>query len=427
MNELSEIDKALLQSIKNEIEKRAGLPATESLSQKDYDFLQYFIEEFTGETLGRTTIKRIWKNDFQRLPHLSTLDILSKLAFNKDWHTAKKQFVESKAFENQAFSEITKSRKPFHDKPGIRMKILAALGVLILAGAALYYLPSLAPIDASGVSFSAVPTVDLSIPNSVVFSYDVKSYRAKHFYIQQSWDPARKVEISAANTKQTDIYYEPGYHYAKLMADDEVLKEIPVHIRYDDWFVRVRYPDSKLIKVDDENLETTGYLGLKRNYAERLEEDEVFQLGYMLSRDFNLPADDLHLKASIRFDSVNVDPCPTMNLLIKGTDGYAWITMGTRGCESNFGLVFSDVYISGKSNDLTTMAMDAFLWQEVGVKASNGKYQLLINNKVAQEGSYSKKLGELKEVDFFFNGIGSIDEIRISDSTDKSFVSQNFN
>lgn len=428
MNELSEIDKDLLNQIKRNIETKAGL-ATENLSQKDYDFLQYYIEEFTGEVLSLTTIKRIWKNDFQRLPHLSTLDILSKLSYDHDWHTLRKRFVETKG---QIKNELktggsTTEPMPTVRSSRVRVKIAAAAGMLVLGLLALYYLPSMAPIDPSNVQFSAVPTVDSRIPNSVVFSYDLAGCRANHFYIQQSWDPARKVEVSAGNKTQTDIYYEPGYHYAKLMADDEVLKEIPVHIRYNDWYVRVRYADSRLEKVGDEDVETKGFLGLRKEYADRLQKEKQYQLGYMLSKDFNLSADDIQLNALVRFDSVNVDPCPTLHLLIKGTNGYSWITMGVKGCESNFGLTFSDVIIDGKKNDLTRMAMDGFTWQKIGITSSNGKYQLLINDDIAQEGNYSKELGELKEVDFFFNGIGSIDEINLSNNQNKSFLSQNFN
>jgi hypothetical protein len=429
MNELSEIDKELLNTIKRNIETKAGLKS-EHLSQKDYDFLQYYIEEFTGEVLSLTTIKRIWKNDFQRLPHLSTLDILSKLAFDQDWHTLKRQFVESKGELRNVISTegiSTPKSEATTQRTRVRVKLVAAAGMLVLGVLALYYLPSMAPIDASNVKFSAVPTVDFRIPNSVVFTYDVAGCRANHFYIQQSWDPARKVEVSALNQTQTDIYYEPGYHYAKLMADDRVLKEIPVHIRYDDWYVRVRYPDSQLAKVGDADLLTDGYLGLRNVFAKKLSGEETFQLGYMLSRDFDLSADELQLKASIRFDSTNVLPCPSMNLLIKGAEGYSWITMGTRGCESNFGFSFSDMHVNGKTNDLSQMALESLSWQEIRVVATNGKYQLYVNNKVVLEGTYQKKLGELKEVDFFFNGIGSIDDINISDSQNKSFLSQNFN
>lgn len=431
MSELSEIDKSLLEIVKRKIEERAGLSGAELLNQKDFDFLLYFIQEHTGEVLSMTTIKRIWKNDFQRLPHLSTLDILCQLSDNKDWHTLKNEYIGSNSGFRVLNSMPETPTSPAKESTNIRrrltMKLIVATGLFLLAGSGLYYLTSLTPIDTTGIEFSATPTVDLQIPNSVVFTYDVKGYRAKHFYIQQSWDPARKVEVSAGNTKQTDIYYEPGYHYAKLMGDDRVLKEIPVHIQYNDWFVRIRYPDSRLIKVSDEALLKGDRMGITEDYSKQLLEEKTFQLGYMLSRDFNFSADAIQLEASIRFDSLNVDPCPTLNVLIKGTGGYSWITLGAKGCESNFGFIFGEAHVSGKNNDLTSMAMEPYLWQQIGVSAKNGTYQLMVNDKIAYEGSYSRKLGELKEVDFFFNGIGSVDNIHISDGQANAPVSKNLN
>ena len=94
MNELNEIDKALLASIKNKTEHLAGLSGNADLSQKDFDFLQYYIQEKTGEALSLTTLKRIWRKEYQRLPHLSTLNMLSQIAYGVEWHTAKKQWLE---------------------------------------------------------------------------------------------------------------------------------------------------------------------------------------------------------------------------------------------------------------------------------------------------------------------------------------------
>ncbi len=51
MNELNEIDKSLMESIKTKTEHLAGLSGNADLSQKDFDFLQYYIQEKTGEAL----------------------------------------------------------------------------------------------------------------------------------------------------------------------------------------------------------------------------------------------------------------------------------------------------------------------------------------------------------------------------------------
>ncbi|MEI9809516.1 MAG: hypothetical protein WDO16_17520 [Bacteroidota bacterium] len=41
---------------------------------------------------------------------------------------------------------------------------------------------------------------------------------ADSFFIQQSWDKNRRVKIDKHSHTLTDIYYEPGYHIAKLIA-----------------------------------------------------------------------------------------------------------------------------------------------------------------------------------------------------------------
>ena len=419
MNELNEIDKAILESIKTKTEHLAGLSGNTDLSQKDFDFLQYYIQEKTGEALSLTTLKRIWRKEYQRLPHLSTLNMLSHIAFGVDWHTAKKQWLEEHATNNVSVVHTTpKNRNVFNSWYAKTLVVVACVVALLR-----YYNSNYSIGNTANIQFSAQTTNGHAIPNSVVFSYDVHDFRAKRFYIQQSWDPAKIVEISPNNKKQTDIYYEPGYHYAKLMADKKVLKEIPVHIKYNDWYVRFRYPDSELIQVREADLNSTGYLGLTDDYLRRFKPLAIkFQMGYMLSKDFNFQADEFQLEAAVKFDSSYAPACPMVNLLIKGNKGYAWITMGNKGCESNLSVRVSDTSINGKTNDLSKLGIDAFSWQKVHLKLSNGTFTLSINNNLVQESAYTKSLGDLKEIDLFFNGIGSIGDVRIGNDKGNAMI-----
>ena len=83
-----------------------------------------------------------------------------------------------------------------------------------------------------------------------------------------------------------------------------------------------------------------------------------------------------------------------------------------------------DTQINGKTNDLSLLGMDAFSWQKLHAKLSNGKFTLSINNNVVHESAYAKELGELKEIDLFFNGIGSIADVRIGDGTGDSMITE---
>ena len=419
MNDLNEIDKNLLESIKTKTEHLAGLSRNADLSQKDFDFLQYYIQEKTGEALSLTTLKRIWRKEYQRLPHLSTLNMLSQIAYNVDWHTAKKQWVEEKTTNKFPVSTSPKNKKALNSWY-VKMLVSVAASVAVVA----HYISNNTPADVANIQFSAQTTNGQSIPNSVVFSYDLHDFRANRFYIQQSWDPAKMVEISPKNKRQTDIYYEPGYHYAKLLAGKKVLKEIPVHIKYNDWYVRFRYPNSELVQVKEADLHTTGHLSVTNDYIQRFKPLATkFQMGYMLSKDFNFHADEFQVEATVKFDSSYAPACPMVNLLIKGNKDYAWITLGNKGCESNLGVRVSDTSVNGKTNDLSKLGIDAFSWQKLHVILSNGTFTLSLNNKVVQESTYTKSLGELKEIDFFFNGIGSIADVRIGDDSGHGMIS----
>jgi hypothetical protein len=359
--------------------------------------------------------------------------MLAQIAYGKEWHTLKKERIEGQIDNGQTEDNklpretmlesslpfevpLPRRQKKLNSKAVLLMTVLGAF-VLLLAASA-YYTNTNKKKAFNSISFAASPTAEMRIPNSVVFDYDVSGIQADHFYIQQSWDPARRVEIFPENKTQTDIYYEPGYHYAKLLVDDEVAREIPVHIKYNDWYVRFRFPDSELLKVDDADLsKEDGHLGLKAEYVMSRVNSvhaEDFQLGYMLSKDFNLPADEFQINASVKFDSALAPVCPRINLLIKGDRDYAWITLGNVGCESNLGLKVGATRVDGKTNDLSLLGIDVFSWQQVQVRISKGSFRLLINDRLAHEGTYSNSLGQLKEIDFFFNGIGSIAEITTS-------------
>jgi hypothetical protein len=153
--------------------------------------------------------------------------------------------------------------------------------------------------------------------------------------------------------------------------------------------------------------------------------DTKFQLGYMLSKDFNVRADEFLLEASVKFDSSYAPTCPMVHLLIKGNKDYAWISFGNKGCESNLGVKVGNKSINGKTNDLSPLGIDAFSWQKLRVKLSDGKFTLSINNDIVQEGIYTELLGELKEIDLFFNGIGSISDVKMGDQNGRSLITAN--
>ncbi len=96
------------------------------------------------------------------------------------------------------------------------------------------------PMDLKKAQFSMNKTTRNDLPNTVVFNYNIDDVNADSFFIQQSWDKDRRVRIDKKNHTLTDIYYEPGYHVAKLIANDSVIRTIDVSIPTDKWFYYAR-------------------------------------------------------------------------------------------------------------------------------------------------------------------------------------------
>ena len=431
MSELNKTDVTLMKHLKSRIEEISGLQNHADLSQKDFDFLIYYIEQKTGNRLSLTTIKRIWRNEYHRLPHIATLNMLSELAFDRDWLTLKKEWIENRK-PNEASQPEPAQVESIHLKNSYLKPVWITAGLVCIVILAFYwynYIKRPSSLVAGAIPFSAKVTADGEIPNTVVFSYDVSAIDAPNFFVQQSWDPLRKIEIRKVNTKQTDIYYEPGYHYAKLFAGAEIIKEIPVHIRCKDWFVRLRYPDGEIRKIDSPDLQKEGYLGIKRDQLKEIFTGHVnkIQLGYMLSKDFNVSGDAFHFSSSFRFDSASVNSCPIMTLLIKGDKDYIYVNFGNRGCESNLGLKLGDKVIHGKTSDLSQFGTFIFEWQRMELKVDQKKAWVTLNNKPIFEAGYTKEIGTIKEIDFLFNGVGAIDEIELTDPAGHSRLSEHFN
>jgi hypothetical protein len=114
--------------------------------------------------------------------------------------------------------------------------------------------------NADEVSFSS-RIVSSGLPNSVIFDYDVSKVIADSFHIQQSWDSRRRVRVSPDDRQHTSFYYYPGYFHAKLIANDQVIKEHDVFVESNGWIGMIeRFPEPVYIT---DYIAQNGYLAAK--------------------------------------------------------------------------------------------------------------------------------------------------------------------
>ena len=410
-------DWTLLEEIKRKIAEEANLNDATEWSQKDFDFLSFFIEEKTSCRLSVSTLKRIWSNSYQRLPHISTLDALSKTAFEKDWQT-----IKSHSLSNRVGKKRSESGSRFKWKEWKQKKIMIGLFLVIpivlilIGGARKFQKRQNGKHKAADIAFSHRKAVENKLPNTVVFSYDIESINADRFFLQQSWDASRRVEIFKGSKERTDIYYIPGYFTAKLIADDEIVKEMPVHVVYEDWFMAARQPMSNIVTFDKNLWLKKDYLGIDTETLgmKGVDVNKEFQLAYYYVKDFAVDGDNLYYKSSFKMEPLENVDCPIANFHLQGTTGYYWIMIGNKGCGSELEVRVGDTLHIGKTQDLTQLTTNIYQWNELEIHTSNKNVHLVLNGTEVFSTSYTASIGDIMEISYFFNGTGMIDNVELT-------------
>ncbi len=420
MSDINSIDEELLETLKKEVAQKAGLGRIENWTQKDYEFLVFFIEEKAGIKISLTTLKRIWRNEYNRLPHIATLDALSQIAHNKDWLSLK---LESTRLINDTdivqLPENTpintgKPESPEKHKPTIILLAICLVIGLFIGLIGFKDWPLKKPGNNPGIQFSARTSVTHTVPNTVVFTYNVDSVDAKKFYIQQSWDKRRRVEVDKSNHQLTDIYYLPGYYMAKLIADDSIIKEIPVHIKTNDWVIATHQNTIENKILPSKDWLPNGIVGVGKEILvnNKIEVTEPFMLTFHNSRDFKIDGNNFVFSSDIKMDSTGI-VCPAAALLLKGEKEYMYINLGAKGCESEIKMSIAERKFDGKNMDLTAFGTSIYIWQNIKVINKNQTITIELNGKEIFKTTYTRPLGELKEVGFIFKGNGIIKQTKV--------------
>ncbi|WP_422081971.1 hypothetical protein [Ulvibacterium sp.] len=428
MSHISDNDKNLLEAIKKRIERASGLSDVSGWVQKDYEFVVFFIEDQTGHRLSLSTVKRIWKSEFERLPHTTTLDILAHLAYNKDWHSLKKEYLNPKI---QTVPKREIEKKPRKAKsPRIYFLILLPALLLLVLGIYLSGTASTKSLSkvSEEVSFSYEKTVEGKIPNTVVFNYDIEGVDADRFFLQQSWDSSRKVEIFKGTHERTDIYYIPGYFTAKLFADERIIKELPIHVTYKDWFMAARQPMEEIYTISPTFWSTEDYMGIdKSRLAQKgIDLNKKMQLAFYYVTDFGLNGDNFEHSIRFKMEPLEAIDCPIFNLHVQGMDGFYWIMFGNKGCESELEMRLGDAFHNGKNEDLSMFGTSVYEWQKVDVLTEDKEVTLKLNGTSIFSSTYNQSIGPIMEISYFFNGVGMIDDVLLKNADSQTIFRDDF-
>ena len=432
-------DKEYIVLCRTLIEKKFLLGIDGKLKQRELEYLGNLIEEKSRVRLSISTLKRLWRDEIIQLPHPSTLDALVSLLDLKDWQEFKK--LNTDKFGNKSIDG--KEELPRKRQRVLRLPVIIVLGLVVLT-AGFFIIQGFIQKDKSGVwisknvLFTADKMVTFGVPNTVIFHYDLTGVQADSLFIQQSWNPRDKVQIDPKKNYYSTIYYTPGFHWARIMANDSILKFVKVHIKSNGWFPLVKYSlrEKKSMYLDTTSIRANGIMRATNETLHKANVDitKDFYLRYYNIRDFDgIDSDNFDLETKFKCDKLTLDErsgtvaCPSMEILLVTEENVFFIPLTTKGCVSELDLAIGEVFQSGKDNDLSALGTDVYEWQVFQIKNQNKRITLLLNGAPVHELTYKKDFGKIKGIIYSFTGSGSIDFIRLKNLQGDTVYEDDFN
>jgi hypothetical protein len=397
-------DRELIELGARELAARQGFGAAGEMRQRDLEYLCERIEERSGILISLSTIKRILNGQYNRLPQVATLNALSVYLGYADWPAFKAA--------KQAGAEKGKRRNP-------RYLIGAGIALLVFVLTLSWNYLSRSTAAVGAATFTVRRTTPNAIPNTVVFAYDIDRLRGDSFFIQQSWDRNRRVRVYKNNHTLTDIYYEPGYHTAKLFADDRIVKTIDVSIPTDNWFF---YSKESLVRGLPAYIHTdtpirNGVLGLDRQtlLASKIDPDnpQVYLYTFFPAK-IEADADNFRLTARIKMTDMRNTGCPWIMPEIYCQKGFMYCALTMPGCTGGISAHFGDRAIDGKDNDLSPLACDVHQWHHLEIVNRNRQVTIFVDDKTVMTKTYSASAGLITGLGFHSNGLCQADSIRLA-------------
>ena len=415
----------LVKACLTEILKRNGYDDVSKLAQRDYEHISNAIEAKTTTLISVSTLKRLLHGEFARIPQTATLNAISTYLGYKSWQDFKLSLrpkvvtrVVNEVPIRAPIADEPKKITPFNRIKQITAISLGALSVII-AVLFIRYAPGNSPGNYDKATFSAEKTTSNEIPNTVIFHYNIDDVKADSFFIQQSWDVNRRVRIHKNKYTLTDIYYEPGYHLAKLIANDSIIKTVDVSIPSDGWFIFAIEPkprsNPEYIKPTL-SLVNNGVMALNENdlVANQIDKSKEKKYVYTLfPADLHVKSDNYSFKTRVKMHEVRNNFCPTLMVEVWTQRYFNFFQSTTKGCASEAMAEFGENFMSGKNNDLSALGYDLTEWVDVEWIVKDRHVTLSFNGKVVLETSYKQDVGYLTGIAFISNGLPEIDFVEL--------------
>lgn len=445
MNNSINTDAFLIERCKKLIETKINLGESRYWKQRDFEYLSELIFDASNILLSVSTLKRLWKQEKESLPHSSTLNALAVFTGYKDWNDFKKNFSDINKTDSSGEGGIKTTPAAVFLKminrlfvggkaqPAVSIIILLLISSYVIIKSSTGNSPNKDKVDYSNIKFSYKKVVSNGLPNTVIFNYDISDVNRDSAIIQQSWDTRRRAKVSKYDRHFTSIYYFPGYHNAKLVIDNKIIRSHNIHITTDGWLALARYSWNDLIPVYiyKGNIIDKGCMYVPPQILKENKVD-ISQGSYWVSfynvRDFgSIDSDNFILETQVKN---SLDEGGLIGqfaaIIIMCERSRMMIPLTIPGCVSEIRLKFNEKNIHGRNNDLSVFGCDLTNWNNIRCEVIDKQVNIFLNGEYIYELSYERSSGKIIGLHYMFHGCGAVNFIRLYDTDEKLLYEDNF-
>lgn len=421
-------EQELVKTCLMEVFQQNGYADLEALVQRDYENISQEIAHKTGTLISISTLKRLLKGDFARLPQVATLNALSIYLGYRNWQDFRNQtrakaapFLESQSTEHRA-------KRRSLPRTLLYSMVLGLFLILFITSRSSLKNRS---DQLEQVQFSLKKVTANDIPNTVVFSYNVDAIDADSFFIQQSWDKKRRVRIYKKQYTLTDIYYEPGYHNAKLIANDVVIKTLGVSIPTQDWFfyAKPQFPYGKPIYLRSGQVVQAGKLSLNEALLVKHHLDPLQENNYVYTyfpEKWPVHSDNYRFTARVRMRELRQNPCPYLMTEVFCQTNFMYFVSMPPGCTSESRLQFGELVWNGKTHDLSALGTEVSQWMEIKIEVKNRVASIYYGEQKVFSAPYTQSSGLITGIGFISNGLCEVDHLKLEGLDGQVFYENDF-
>lgn len=400
-------EREYIEQCKSEISRKFGLQG-KTLSERDYVFLHNKVQERTRVDLSTTTLRRIWTDRYQNVPQIKTLDALAQVLEHSGWHEFKLAYTPDAS-----------------RKSGYRLLSLKSTVLIVLAVGAIALLLAVTNQnqDKPTVTFRPEKKLHMGVPATIGFHYTIEGNSTDSIEIELSWNPYERQVLDPTKSFYTGTYYYPDYHAAKLLLRDEILALENIHITTPGWYGLVMKAgfDSNPIALPKHDFLTGSRLGFKDDLASKyhLESNQVYYPVFTLSNTDldSISGDNFSATFKVELSPTTMTAnCRQCDFLIKGTFGNIRIPLSQTGCYGLTTVRASEKVISGKSFDLSGLAIDIDTVQSILVENVDKTLNIHTNNLPPLQIEYNQEIGPVKVIKFILSGPGKVLDLSIKNN-----------